>query len=355
MNFQFDSIYFQNQGIIKLNEYIIKLKPSKIIFLTDDNTHKYCYPKVRLDLDSKIPIHIIVVKSGEKYKNLETCNYIWLKLIDFQVDRKSLIINLGGGVITDIGGFIASTYMRGIKFINIPTTLLGMVDASIGGKTGIDINFFKNLVGTFKFSIMVLIHSQFLYTLNDLQLKSGFAEIIKHALISDRSQWNELKHIHYTEKDKLEAILPKNIALKSKIVKLDFKETKYRKILNFGHTIGHALETYFLSIKKPILHGEAVAMGILAESFIAKKMNILSESDFLDIQTYLLKIYTIYDFFDVDFKFLISVMKKDKKNTFDKFQFSFINSIGNAVCNQEVKENQIIESFYYLINLKNTY
>lgn len=352
MEGNFDSVYFENQGLIKLNKYINKLKPSKIIFLTDENTYKYCYPKIILDLNIEFQIHIIVIKSGENYKNINTCNYIWLKLIDYQVDRLSLMINLGGGVVTDIGGFVASTYMRGIKFINIPTTLLGMVDASIGGKTGIDVNFFKNLVGTFFFAEMVVIDFKFLYTLHDSQLKSGFAEMLKHTLISDKKQWNELKNIHYTEKDKLNKKIPQNILLKCKIVELDFKEKDIRQILNFGHTIGHALESYFLSIKKPILHGEAIAMGMLAESFIAKKINILSEDDFLEIQQYLLNIYTIYSFSTLDFKFLISFIKKDKKNRFDKFHFSLVNAIGNGVCNQEVFENDIIESFYYLINLK---
>lgn len=354
MNSKFESIYFQNQGLNKLNIYINKLHPSKIIFLTDENTFKYCYSKIILDLSIKTSIHVITIKSGEFYKNIKTCHFIWLKLLEFKVDRNALIINLGGGVVTDIGGFVASVYMRGIKFINIPTTLLSMVDASVGGKTGIDVNFVKNLVGTFNCAEVVLIHSQFLYTLNNVELKSGFAEIIKHALISDKNQWNELKKIHYTEKNKLEKILPKNIELKFNIVKSDFMEKNVRKILNFGHTIGHALETYFLSINNPILHGEAIAMGIVAESFIAYKMKILSEYDFLDIKQYLLNIYTIYKFSDKNFKFLISIISQDKKNKFNKFQFSLISSIGIGIYDQEVIESDIIQSFYYLINLRNT-
>lgn len=353
MNVNFRSIYFENQGFKKLNNYIKKLNPSKIIFLTDENTQKYCYPKFILQLETKITSHIIIIKAGEVYKNIDTCNFIWLKLIDFKVDREALMINLGGGVITDLGGFVASTYMRGIKFINIPTTLLSMVDASLGGKTGIDISFFKNLIGTFKSAVIVLIYSDFLFTLDELELKSGFAEIIKHALISDKYQWQILKKIDYTNINALKKILPQNIELKFNIIKLDFKEKNIRKILNFGHTIGHSLESYFLSIKAPILHGEAIAMGMLAESFIAKKINILSENEFLDIKNFLLKIYKIYDYSDINFQSLISIMKQDKKNKYDKFQFSLINSIGSGVYNQEITEYQIIESFDYLLNLKN--
>lgn len=352
MNNKVETVYFQEEGILKINEYIKKSIPSKIIFLLDENTKKFCYPKVLDDLKLDTYFEAIEIKSGEKNKNLKTCYQIWSKLAHFEIDRNALMINLGGGVITDIGGFIASTYMRGIKFINIPTTLLAMADASIGGKNGVDLSFLKNLVGTFSCSEMVLIHSKYLETLNKKHLKSGFAEILKHSLIADKNQWNELKKVNYNEINNLEKFLPKTIRIKSNIVKLDFKEKNIRKILNFGHTIGHALESFFLKSQVSIFHGEALAMGILAESFIANKINLISKSDFLEIQEFLLKIYTIYKFSESNFKFLFSTMKRDKKNKFSKFQFSLINSIGNGVFNQEIERDKIIESFYYLISLQ---
>lgn len=352
MNIKIETIYFQEEGIIKLNEYISTLTPSKIIFLMDENTNKFCYVKLIVNLVLNVPIEIIKIRAGEENKNLETCYQIWSSLENTRTDRNALMINLGGGVITDIGAFIASTYMRGIKFINIPTTLLAMADASVGGKNGVDLNLLKNLVGTFAFAEMVVIHSQFLNTLDEMQLKSGFAEMLKHSLIADKVQWNELLKVHYTQINEIEKFLPKTIAIKSKIITLDFKEKHIRKNLNFGHTIGHALESRFLDLRKPISHGEAIAMGMLAESFISKEMNLLSELDFLEIQKRLLEIYTIYTFSESDFEFLLNAMKKDKKNQSSKFRFSLIESIGSGIFNQEVQENQIIASLYYLMEVK---
>lgn len=352
MNFKSEIIYFEQEGILKLNNYIKKTIPTKVVFLVDEITYKLCYPQIINEVEIHVPIKIIKITPGEKNKNLETCDKIWSDLAKIEADRSTLMINLGGGVVTDIGSFTASTYMRGIKFINIPTTLLAMADASIGGKTGIDLNILKNLVGTFSCPEMVLIYSKFLNTLDTIQLKSGFAEIIKHSLIADKNQWNIIKNIDYKSINQLKNILPDTIRIKSKIVKLDFKEKNIRKTLNFGHTIGHAIESYFLYLNKPILHGEAVAMGILAESFISHKMNFLTIKNFLDIEKYLLNIYTIYEISKIDFKFLFSVMQKDKKNKSSKLQFSLINSIGNGIFNQEIIKEKIIESLFYLMHLK---
>lgn len=351
--FKPETVYYQQEGIDKLNKFIEEEKPSKIVILVDENTHENCYPKLIVDISTDIPIELVEIQAGEEHKTIETCYQLWLSLSEIGMDRKSLMINLGGGVVTDLGGFVASTYMRGIKFINIPTTLLAMSDASVGGKTGVDLEHLKNFVGTFSLAEMVIVHSQFLETLDEYQLKSGFAEVLKHALIADENQWNELKSIDYQNINSLTEFLPKTIKVKSNIVEKDFKEQNIRKNLNFGHTIGHALESYFLTTSHPILHGEAVAMGILAETYLAKQINILSEIEFKEIETQLLNIYTIYNFDESCFDFIFNAMKKDKKNENQEYRFSLIDKIGNGVYNQLITENQIISSLYYLMDLKN--
>ncbi|MCB9203107.1 MAG: 3-dehydroquinate synthase [Flavobacteriales bacterium] len=349
--FKPETVYFENEGIKKLNEYVQEINPSKIIILVDENTHKYCYPKFITDLETDSTIEIIEVESGEIHKNIQTCYQLWLSLSDVGADRKTLMINLGGGVVTDMGSFVASTYMRGIKFINIPTTLLSMSDASVGGKTGVDLDSLKNLVGTFSLAEMVLVHSQFLETLDEVQLKSGFAEVIKHALIADKNQWEELKSIDYKNINQLKDFLPKTVSIKADIVTQDYKEQNIRKNLNFGHTIGHALESMYLQSGTTVFHGEAVAMGMLAESYISKELELLSEEEFKEIEKYILNIYTVYPFSEDDFEFIFSAMRKDKKNENNDFRFSLLEKIGKGVYNQKVSEKLILASFYYLIDL----
>ena len=351
MNHRIESIYFQEEAIEKLNLFIKTSCLSKIIFITDENTYLYCYNKIITKLHANnTDIKNIIIKPGEKYKNLTTCKKIWIQLTKMKADRNSLIINLGGGVITDMGGFIASTYMRGIKFINIPTTLLSIIDASVGGKTGINFMFIKNLIGIFNMPNIVVIYNHFLDTLSNIELKSGFAEMLKHSLISSKNHWNDIKNIKYNDINSIKKFLSKNINIKYQIIKTDFKENNIRKVLNFGHTIGHALESLFLYKKTPISHGESIAIGMILEAFISYKMNILSYIDFLEIEKKLLNIYKIYPIEKSDFEFLIQVIKQDKKNNSSKILFSLINKIGSVKINQEVPENLIINSFNYLLN-----
>ena len=233
---------------------------SKVAILVDENTKRDCLPKL-----PKIENSIIIeVTSGEINKNISSCNYIWEQLSEHNFDRDSLLINLGGGVIGDMGGFAASTYKRGIDFIQVPTTLLAMVDASVGGKLGVDLNGLKNQIGVFNNPESVLILPEFLETLPENQLKSGFGEVIKHALISDKNLWQEIISIPFNEMN-WEKIIETSINIKNKIVLSDPYEKGERKKLNFGHTFGHAVETYYLEKGTPILHGEAVLMGILLE------------------------------------------------------------------------------------------
>ena len=292
---------------------------SKVAILVDENTKRDCLhklPKIENAL-------IIEIKSGEEYKNISTCNFIWEQLTINNFDRNSLLINLGGGVIGDMGGFCAATYKRGIEFIHIPTTLLAMVDASVGGKLGIDFKGFKNQIGLFNNPKAVLISPEFLETLAESELKSGFAEVVKHALISDNSLWVKLKNTPFTDLD-WEDIIDTSVQIKNKIVLADPFEKGERKKLNFGHTFGHAIESYYLEKGTPISHGEAVFMGMILETEISD----LSETDKNEIKNYILSNFALpYTPKKSNLhKFLIN----DKKNQNGKINFTLLGGIGNC-------------------------
>tara|TARA_B100001540_G_C15760658_1_gene621507 strand:+ start:69 stop:1067 length:999 start_codon:yes stop_codon:yes gene_type:complete len=314
-------IYIGKESLAKFNysDY------SNIAILVDENTKKYCLP-ILLE-NKKLNNHTLIkINSGEEHKNISTCNYIWGKLSDNNFDRNSLLINLGGGVIGDIGGYCASTYKRGINFIHIPTSLLAMVDASIGGKLGVNFGHLKNHIGLFNNPRRVLIYPEFLKTLNQQQIKSGFAEIIKHALIADSEQWNYLKEKSF-EDINWEEIISNSVKIKNKIVMSDPKEKKERKKLNFGHTYGHALESYFLENKTPILHGEAVLAGILMEIEISNMPNKEKE----EIKKYILTNFILPK---IPVKEnLKKYLLHDKKNQKKYINFSLLNKIGDCTIN----------------------
>ncbi|MTI19497.1 3-dehydroquinate synthase, partial [Fulvivirga sp. RKSG066] len=252
---------------------------------------------------------IIAIKSGEKNKTLDTCSDIWEKMTEYGLDRKSLMINLGGGVIGDMGGFGASTYKRGIDFINIPTTLLSQVDASVGGKLGIDFKGFKNHIGLFKDPKMVLVDSKFLNTLPKRELRSGFAEIIKHSIIADKNQWNKIK-VHAFDELDFEKLIQQSVAIKVKVVEEDPEEAGLRKILNFGHTIGHAIESFYLETPSQLLHGEAIAIGMICEAYVAEQKNMLTSVELKEITDYIFGIYGKTDLPKEDFDPIINLMSQ---------------------------------------------
>jgi len=292
---------------------------SKVAILVDENTKRDCLhklPKIENAL-------IIEIKSGEEYKNISTCNFIWEQLTINNFDRNSLLINLGGGVIGDMGGFCAATYKRGLDFIHIPTTLLAMVDASVGGKLGIDFKGFKNQIGLFNNPKAVLISPEFLETLAESELKSGFSEVVKHALISDNSLWVKLKNTPFTDFDWGD-IIDTTVQIKNKIVLADPFEKGERKKLNFGHTFGHAIESYYLEKGTPISHGEAVFMGMILETEISD----LPETEKNEIKNYILSNFALpYTPKKSNLhKFLIN----DKKNQDGKINFTLLNRIGNC-------------------------
>ena len=339
------TIHFETQlaplvDIIALGNY------SKVFVFTDANTSELCLPVFREMLDDFSDFDLIETDPGEENKNIDFCIGIWKTLLDFEADRKCLMINLGGGVITDMGGFIASTYKRGIHFINIPTTLLSQVDASVGGKTGIDIDNVKNMIGTFTLPKAVFIESAFLKTLPERELLSGFAEMIKHGLIADKDYYQALKKSDYTNIDA--AAIFRSVEIKNEVVTKDPEEQNLRKILNFGHTIGHAVESYALSHNPmPLTHGEAIAIGMVCEAFLSHRNSNLTAAELEDITTYLTGLYPAYTIVTESFDELLTLMQSDKKNEHGQILFSLLESIGHCEYNCIVTADDIKESLIY--------
>jgi 3-dehydroquinate synthase len=266
---------------------------SKLFILVDEKTLEYCYPRLAAHIPAFKDAEIIEIESGENSKNIEVCTQIWATLSDYGADRQSLIINLGGGVIGDMGGFIASVFKRGIGFINIPTTLLSQVDASVGGKVAVDLNHIKNEIGLFSNPSAVFIGTTFLQTLDERQLLSGFAEMIKHALISDEIYWKKIKEADIFDFEKIDPLIETSIHIKNKIVQEDPFEKNNRKALNFGHTIGHAIESYFLlkqNSRKQLLHGEAIAVGMICEAYLSNRIVKLPNDTLEEITSFILSL-----------------------------------------------------------------
>ena len=322
---------------------------SKIAVLVDENTKKYCYPL----LQPLLPTHsLIEIPSGEEHKHIQTCLHIWEVLTEEEFDRKSLLINLGGGVIGDMGGFCAATYKRGISFIQIPTTLLAQVDASVGGKLGIDFLGLKNHIGVFQEPKSVLIDASFLKTLTRRELRSGFAEVIKHCLIADHIAWENLIQREIDQQNWQE-IITHSVKIKNEVVEADPKENGLRKILNFGHTVGHAVETFFINkdVKKRLLHGEAIAVGMICESWLAFKKGFISMSDLKTIESYLLHTFGKVIIEEKDFDDIKSNTLQDKKNEKGLIMCSLLEKIGQANYDIITGQEEIRESLAYYQSL----
>ena len=331
----------------QLNNFLTTLKPTQLLILVDENTHEHCLPILLGNLETEIPFEIIEIEAGEELKTLETAAQLWEILTEFETDRKALMINLGGGVITDMGGFIASTYKRGIPFINIPTTLLGMCDASIGGKTGIDHQFLKNIIGTFAQPEQIFVFPEFLKTLPFEELRSGFAEMLKHGLITDEKHWNDLISIKDLSSESIFPFIETSMQIKQNVVEQDFTEQNVRKTLNFGHTIGHAIESLFLLKGKPIMHGEAVALGMVCETRISMLEGLISQETANDIISHIRKFYPLLDISKFSLEEILNLMKNDKKNSFGNINFSLLTGIGTSIYNCSVTTDKIAESLLY--------
>jgi 3-dehydroquinate synthase len=340
------AIHFNEAAFKVLNEHLGQSRHSKIFILVDENSHNCCLPIFMSQLDGDVDVEIIEIESGEINKNIAICTHIWEALSDLDADRSSLLINLGGGVITDMGGFVASTFKRGIDFINVPTTLLSMVDASIGGKTGVDLGALKNQIGVINQPTMVLVVSDFLKTLDERQMQSGFAEMLKHGVIQDRNYWNALREVKDFEQ--IDLLIYESISIKNKVVLEDPTEQGLRKILNFGHTLGHAIESYYLAHgDKLLLHGEAIAIGMVLEAWLSHELEGLPRKDLEDIKQTFLGRYPKIEFSEQEIQQIIELLKFDKKNAFGKINFVLLRNIGNPVIDVQIENNLLQRAFAY--------
>ena len=340
-------ILFGENAYNSLNTFTEKNNYSIIFILTDNNTNEYCLSRFLPFLATNKAIEIIEIEAGESEKNINTCVEIWTILTELGGDRKSLLINIGGGVITDIGGFVASTFKRGIDFIHVPTTLLAMVDASVGGKNGVDLGNLKNQIGVINVPKMVLIDTEYLATLPKNEMRSGLAEMLKHGLIFDVNYWFQFKELNEVDSENFDELIHRSIAIKNEIVMQDPTENGIRKALNFGHTLGHAIESYFLENenKKTLLHGEAIAVGMILESYISWQKGLLSVDEYLEIKDAINAVFEIIVFEENDLQPILDLLIHDKKNEYGKVQFALLNGIGNIIINQEVENELIIKSF----------
>ncbi len=338
-------VHFGELAKAALNQFLGKHSYSKIFILVDENTKKHCLPFFE-SLYTGTVEKPICIKAGEVHKTITSCVAVWEELSVEGGDRKSILINLGGGVVTDLGGFVASTFKRGIDFINIPTTLLSMVDASVGGKTGVDLGVLKNQVGVINQPKMVLLFPEFLKTLEQRQLISGFAEMLKHGLISDRRYWEALSTtMDFYDMDAIQ----KSVAIKNAIVEKDPTEQNVRKKLNFGHTLGHAIESYFLDTedKPTLLHGEAIAVGMILEGYLSHALTGLSMMELDAIKKTFFKHFKKVVFTDVDIEVILDLLQHDKKNSHGAINFVLLQEIGNTVLDVKVPTELYVQAFAY--------
>lgn len=344
-----ETVIFSSDIRATLAEILRARQFSKLVVLTDSNTDQFCLPLIQ---DVVPPTTVFIsVPAGEQHKTLETCSIIWGQMTEAVLDRQALVINLGGGVIGDMGGFCASVYKRGIPFITIPTTLLSQVDASVGGKLGIDFLGFKNHLGVFQLPEAVLIAPEFLATLPQRELRSGYAEVIKHGLIRDATYFRALPSTNWQKQD-WARIIRHSIEIKKAVVQVDPKESGLRKILNFGHTIGHAIESFYLTGSQPLLHGEAIAIGMIAEGFLSFQKIGFSFEELNEMSTMLLTIFGKVELDPNDCDRLVELCAQDKKNEGSTQLFTLLPKIGDCNYNIAVTREEIKHAILYYQQLR---
>jgi 3-dehydroquinate synthase len=325
------------------------------VVITDTNTRRDCLPLIK-DLLRGVPIVYITIAAGEQHKTLDTCQEIWKGLFRGGVGRRWCCLNLGGGVVGDMGGFAAATFKRGIDFVQIPTTLLSQVDASVGGKLGIDFFHVKNSIGVFRDPVAVWIDPRFLRTLPERERLSGYAEMLKHALIADRKQWEQLTAQDVWQPANWTATIAASVAIKREIVLADPYERGLRKALNFGHTIGHAVESHFLDRggEGQLTHGEAIAVGMICEAYLSREAGALAPSQAEGIVDYLLRIFQLPPVPEQIFDRLIELMRQDKKNDTAAINFTFLAGIGSARVNATATVEEILRSLRYYNSVRDS-
>jgi 3-dehydroquinate synthase len=342
-----------NQSVViapigeSLPAFLSSSQYSKVIVIADNNTKRHCYPILKAFL----PKHsIVTVPGGEAHKTLATCEKIWEAMTKEELDRHALVINIGGGVIGDMGGFCAAVYKRGIDFIQVPTTLLSQVDASVGGKLGIDFQGFKNHLGVFNIPKSVLIDPVFLKTLPEREVRSGFAEIIKHCLIADAAKWDEIRQKDF-DRQNWQDLIAHSVKIKQEVVDQDPTEKGLRKILNFGHTLGHAVETCFLNkaANQRLYHGEAIAVGMIMESYLSFERKMIDQEILTSIEEFLFATYGKVNIKPEDVEQIIALTRQDKKNKGKEVRFSLLKGAGQCAYDIVVSASEMRKSIAYYL------
>ena len=348
----YSKIIYTNSPETELIEWVNGYEKGKVFLVTEENVDNLWLSGFSEFLENQ-SIQKLVLPAGENNKKLESVSKVWGFLSQNGADRKSLLINIGGGMLTDLAGFAASTFKRGIDFLNIPTTLLSQVDASVGGKTGINFNGLKNEIGTFKNPVAVIIDTEFLKTIDRANFLSGFAEMVKHGLIKNIDHLDELKsfdleNINYKS---LSQIIQNSVNVKEYFVLNDPTEKNIRKGLNFGHTTAHAFESLAMEQKRPVLHGFAVAWGMITELFLSVKICGFNEAASRDLTRWLLNIYGNFEISENDFERLFELMTHDKKNESGRINFTLLAEPGKMKINQNCDKDSIFEALNYYKNL----
>jgi len=346
------SVYADKNVWSFFNEQLESFNFSKIFILVDLNTKELCLPYFLNQIKHTVQIEILEIPSGEEHKNISSCLTLWEQLSEKRADRKSLLINLGGGVVTDLGGFIGCTFKRGIEFINIPTSLLAMVDASIGGKNGLDLGSLKNQIGVIKNPLFVIIDNKFLDTLPEIQFTSGMAEMLKHGLIHSETYLNKIVSFDKSNKEETSELIWESIKIKNEVVTEDPFETGLRKTLNYGHTLGHAIESYCMetSKKNALLHGEAVAIGMILETYISSEILLFPKEKLNFITEKILLKFSKITFSKNDIEAIINLLIYDKKNSNGKVLFVLLKNIGHYKADCEVPNELIFNAFEFYEN-----
>lgn len=342
-----------NQSVViapiseSLPDFLSSSQYSKVVVIVDNNTKRHCYPVLK----GFLPKHrVIAVPSGEAHKTLATCEKIWEAMTTEELDRHALVINVGGGVIGDMGGFCAAVYKRGIDFIQVPTTLLSQVDASVGGKLGVDFQGFKNHLGVFNIPKSVLIDPVFLKTLPEREIRSGFAEIIKHCLIADGAKWEEIRQKDF-ENQNWQDLIAHSVKIKQQVVDQDPTEKGLRKILNFGHTLGHAVETCFLNkqANQRLFHGEAIAVGMIMEAYLSFERKMIDQRTLTDIEEFLFATYGKIKIKPEDVEEIVGLTRQDKKNKGKDIRFSLLKGAGQCAFDIVVTASEMRKSIAYYL------
>lgn len=340
-----ETIFIGPEALPALQTLLARPAVSGVAVLVDANTRRWCYEALRPFLPEQ---HLLIeIAAGEEYKTLATCEAVWSQLTETRTDRHAVLVNLGGGVVTDLGGFCAALYKRGIRFVQVPTTLLAQVDASVGGKTGVDFQSFKNQIGVFKEPAAVCIEPQFLHTLEPRQLKAGYAEVVKHWLIADAGAFARHRRLGFITED-WTPIIRESVALKQRIVAQDPLESGLRKLLNFGHTVGHALESYLLTQPgREILHGEAVAAGMVCEAWLSHHRGLLAAEELEQVETFLFSVFEKVQFITLETEAIAEFALQDKKNAGTTINCTLLEGLGHGVYDQPVTLADIAEALRY--------